>query len=185
MISRMAILVALIFGTASEAQLPVGRYLIVQPPPSIVEFKDDEILITPVKFLDNSPSQGIEIKPGTVISYGSAEVLSQNKKVFNALPHIRVKNGTLLFDGVKIDFGSLRIYKIREAYRWGEWIVCDGYSSASADVLKIPPEKREGLLPSEVIYFKPKERIGRTKPFGMAPLYIEIIGDGSVQPQTQ
>ncbi|HEX2663627.1 MAG TPA: hypothetical protein VHM93_12405 [Candidatus Acidoferrum sp.] len=159
MIIRMGILVALILGTASESQPPAGRYLYLQPPPTIVEFQNDEILLTPVRIQHDSPSQGIEIKPGIVIPFGSAEVLSRNKKEFNVLPRIRVKKGTLVFDGVKIDFGSLRIYKVRAACRWGEWVVCDGYSSASADVLKIPSEKRERSLPSEVSYFNPKNEL--------------------------
>jgi hypothetical protein len=95
----------------------------------------------------------------------------------SVIEKIRVSKGRLLFNGTSIDFGPLRVYKVREAFRWGAWVVCDGYTSASEDIVK-HPEKYEGFQPSELIYFKPTERVGRTKPFGAgSPLSLEIVGE--------
>lgn len=158
---------------------PPGKYLYCQPPPARVEFKNDEISLVPVSFPNGSPSQGIEVATGVVVPYGDAELLHRNKKEAKVLSKIKLRHGYLWFEGVKIDFGPLRVYKIREAYRWGEWVVCDGYTSASDEILKMPPGDRAGIAPSEIIYFKPKARFGKTKTFGMAPLSLDIIGDGS------
>lgn len=161
---------------------PPGKYLYCQPPPARVEFKNNEIQLIPVGFPKGSPSQGIEVETGVVVPYGDAALLRRNKKEAKVLSKIKLRHGSLWFEGVKIDFGALRVYKVREAYRWGEWVVCDGYTSASDEILKMPLGDRAGIAPSEIIYFKPKVRVGKTKTFGMAPLSLDIIGDGSPTP---
>lgn len=172
-----------LFGFIGMALLPLvgqeapgGKYLYCQPPPARINFKGEDLILTPVRFPGGSPSQGIEVDPGVVVPYGDAMQLHRNKVEASVHSRIRLKRGSHWFDGKKIDFGSLRIYKIREAYRWNDWVVCDGYSSASDDILKMPAADRAGIPPSEIIYFKPKERRGKTKTFGMAPLSLEIIG---------
>lgn len=175
MVIRVALLLGLLVTGPTAQQIPVGKYLYVQPPPAIVVFEQDDIRLIPVKFPNGDPSRGIEVRPGVIVPYGNAHSLAKNKKSFNVLGHVVVRDGALFFDGARIDFNGLRIYEIREAYQWGEWVVCDGYSSASSDILEIPPDKREGLLPSELIYFRPEKHEGKARPFGTAPLSIDII----------
>ena len=177
--SRACKILAFIIGVVPlfAQEPPAGKFLYCQPPPAVIEFGKDEISLVRVSFPTGSPSAGIEVKKGLIVPHGNAEQLKKNKGEADVFRRVKIKRGSLWYEGRKINFNGLRVYKIRVAYRWGEWVICDGYTSASDDLLKVPASKREGMLPSEIVYFKPGAGFGRTKTFGFAPLSIEIIGE--------
>src|SRR5579859_1521501 len=92
---RLAIALVIATVVAAEKQPPASVYLYVQPSPAIITFDNDQIQFTPVKFPHDSPSRGIEIKPGVVVPYGSAKTLDHNKKALNVLGEIKLKDGDL------------------------------------------------------------------------------------------
>ena len=151
----MRVGIAMILTLTAQVALSGQQALFVSPG-GLVIFSNNTISTMDGKLSENELTIEHEgkIYPNSGLLFD--EMIKQNSQKYNALPHIKIQNNSIMFDDRAIEIG-VNVLQVDVALCWGELIACIG---------DIPHASKHWLEPNTskaLIVFSPMTKIGTFK----------------------